>query len=299
MELSTYNAAHDDVTLRDAGHFGRFRVTGADAAALLHHLTTNDIKKLKSGEACDAALVTSKARLLDVVSVLRDDSGFLVITSPNRRAGFAPHAQKFILYRQDVKIEDVTETTHLFGVFGPNAGTVVAEIENKAATTRLPFGGFWLFGGEDLGARLRASGKPFVDGDTYNVLRVEAGIGAAGLEIGEDFNPWEANLDANLSLSKGCYNGQEVIARLNTYKKVKQKLKGLKLAAPIPMGQACALKVNGRTVGAISSSVESPRLGAIALAYVRSTHAVAGTPVEVERAEETQTATVADLPFIA
>lgn len=327
MNITTYNSAHDDAAWRDMSHFGRFHFTGVDAAALLHHLTTNEVKKLRAGQGNDTALVTSKGRLLDITTIYRQDEaaggGLLVLTSPNRREMFKPHASKFILYRQDIHIEDVTAKGAFFGLFGPNAAAVLAplsdaiaeaplnapvqvQIEGELAwvarTARLPYvTGFFVWSDSPaLRGWVEKSGKPQADGDTYNVLRVEAGIPAAGFEITDEINPWEANLSAMISLHKGCYNGQEVIARLNTYKKIKQNLRGLKLVAPIPMGERCTIMAGGRKAGFVTSSIESPRFGAIGLGYVRNAHKETGNSVEVLRGENSETveeATVADLPF--
>ncbi len=321
MNTDTYSAAREAAVWRDMSHFGRFAVGGADGGALLHHLTTNDIKALRPGAGCDAALLTSKARLLDVLSVFRRDDDFLVIASPNRRAMFAPHAQKFILYRQDVRIEDITDASALWGLFGPATPQFLESIGagdmpdaplntpqkinhdgaefHIARTSRLPLPGLLLWSDEPvkLSELARGSGLPICDNETYNTLRVEAGVAVAGLEVSEDINPWEAGLDSAISLHKGCYNGQEIIARLNTYKKVKQRLRGLKLQSAIPMGERAALECGGRNAGFITSSVLSPRFGPVALAYVRGDYASAGQQVEVVRGDERQSATVADLPF--
>lgn len=319
----TYKAAHDSAVWRDMSHFGRFACSGSDAATLLHHLTTNDVKGLRTGSGCDAALVTNKARVLDWLTIYRLEDRFIVLTSPNRRDVFAPHAQKFVLFRQQIVIEDVTDTTALFGLFGPCAGEVLerfgaASILEKplnehhyfavdgvnimmSRTSRLPGTGV-LLGAEDaagLRCVVQDSGYALCDNETYNVLRVEAGVPAAGLELTEDINPWEARLDDFISLHKGCYNGQEVVARLNTYQKVKQRLSGLKLAQPIQMGQSTRLQADGRDVGFITSSVESPRFGPIAMAYVRGDFQEPGQQVGVlgKDGAVVQTATVVELPF--
>jgi folate-binding protein YgfZ len=321
MNNDIYNAAHESAVWRDMSHFGRFRVAGTDGGQLLHHLTTNDIKGLRPGLGCDAALVSSKARLLDLLTVFRQSAGYLVITSPNRRAMFKPHAQQFILFRQDVRVEDITETTALFGVFGPQAQRVleaagiildasldaVQTVDRDGAlvfvarTKRLPLDGFllWSEQKEKLTHLVQESGAPLCDNETYNVLRIEAGIPVAGLEVTEDINPWEANLNAEISLHKGCYNGQEVVARLNTYKKVKQRLRGLRLekSLPLPMGERASLLAGERGAGFISSSTVSPRFGPIALAYVRGDYTGAGQQLQLTWKDETQTATVVDLPF--
>jgi folate-binding protein YgfZ len=288
MNLETYNRALADFGWRDMSHFGRFRVSGADAAALLHHLTTNDIKGQSIGEAREAVMITNKGRVQDWLTVIRTGrEEFLVVTSPNRREIFAPTARKFILFRQIVEIEDVTGREGLFGLFGPNAAAAAGE--GAVSTLRLPGGGFLA----------RGTASPTwgaaCDNETFNVLRIEAGLPVTGLELTEDVNPWEADLDAAISLAKGCYNGQEIIARLHSYKKVKQGLMGLKLER-VPADARPALRSGGKDVGVLTSAVNSPRLGAIGLGYVRNDWQAVGTELEVGGAEA-QTAQVVELPF--
>jgi len=311
--MNIYETARAATVQRAMNHWGRFRVTGQDAAALLHHVTTNDIKKLKAGTGCDAALVTSRGRIMDLLSIWRDAEGYTVLTSPNRRAVFAPHARTFVLYRQDVTIEDVSDNGHWRALFGPTAadtlrkaGLAVPE-NNAVATTstattdastggstgavhvartgRLPGGGYFVWSAEPP-----AFDVPECDNDSFNVLRVECGIPIAGLELTDARNPWEANLGESISLAKGCYNGQEIIARLNTYQKVKQRLVGVKLPAvvetPVPLKHA------SRDAGILTSAVLSPRFGPIGLAYVRGAHELGA---ELQASE--QTITVVDLPF--
>lgn len=306
--------------IRSFSHFGHFRVSGKDAAALLHHLTTNDINSLQPGQGCEAVLVTGKARCLDVLTILRLEEEFLVITSPNRRAMFAPHANGFIVFRQDVKIEDVTGQISSIGVFGPETETVLTEqlaleqlpeekkflrVEvnntpvNILRTSRLPHGGFLLITNSSETARHIQNNfeLPECSNEIYNILRVEAGVPVAGLEITETHNPWEANLGGMISLHKGCYNGQEIIARLNTYDKVKQHLKGLRLSREIPADAAMSLSHDGKNAGEITSIVASPRHGNIALAYIKKTCEPAGTHLKVLFNGSETDAEVADLPF--
>ncbi len=321
---ASYSAALENAAWRPLSHFGRFRVAGRDAATLLHHLTTNDIKTLRAGHGSEAALISAKARLLDWLSIYRDGEGFLVVTSPNRREIFAPHARKFILYRQEVQIEDITEQSAMWGLLGPDALKVLFTLVGReltlknghfasieidgvgccfACTPRLPQG-FWLWSNDREGMQriVTKSGLPMIDDATYNILRVEAGVPVAGLELSEEINPWEACLDAAISLHKGCYNGQEVVARLNTYQKISKRLCGLSLASPIPNGARAELKDGERVAGWISSSVVSPRCGPIALGFVRGDWQAKGTVLKVlwdasgGTREETQ-ATICTLPF--
>lgn len=320
MNLSAYHAAHEAAAWRPLSHFGRFHVSGRDAATLLHHLTTNDIKGLRSGAGCDAALISAKARLLDWLSIYRVDDGFVVVTSPNRREMLAPHARKFVLYRQQVEIEDITEQSAMFGLLGPDALKVLCELvgadialdNNRfanvevdgvpisvARTSRLPEQGIWLWSrqGEASQRIVGQSSCPSVDDATYNILRVEAGMPVTGLELTEEINPWEARLDTSISLSKGCYNGQEVVARLNTYQKISKRLCGLSLEAPLAMGTRAELKDGERVAGWISSSVQSPRYGPIALGFVRGDWQAPGSSLKVLCEGNESRATVQSLPF--
>ena len=292
--MNSYSAGQSAAVWRNLSHFGRFRFAGADAATLLHHLTTNNIKALKPGDVSETVLINHKGRVLDWLTILRRDNDFLVITSPNRRAILKPHAERFILFRQDVIIEDITDSTNLWGGFGPQSATVIGENEAHFATKRLPGGGFFVLDSAD-------SHTPLCDDETYNLLRVEAGLPVAGLELTESINPWEAGLDFAISLDKGCYNGQEVIARLHTYKKIKQGLTGLKLERAIPMSQLAVapvkLQANGRDAGFITSSVQSPRFSAIALGFVRGDWQTPGQELTAQSPDGAQTATVCELPF--
>ena len=298
MNITLYNAAYDNALWRDMTHFGRFSVSGKDAAQLLHHLTTNDIKGLKIGQNCEAALITSKARMLDLVSVFRRENDFLVVTSPNRREMFAAHLRSFVLYRQDVTINDMTESGALFGLFGSQTNRVLDNANAEflvTPTSRLPLNGVLVQSDsrDELAQFVRQSDVPLCDNETYNVLRVESGVPATGLELTEDVNPWEAGLNHAISLNKGCYNGQEIVARLNTYQKVKRSLRGLKLSGEETV--STKLKADGKDAGFVTSRVVSPRFGAIALAYVRGDYAENGTVLQVE--DSSQTGVVCDLPF--
>ena len=308
MNLAVYHAAHEGAVWRDMTHFGRFRVEGRDAATLLHHLTTSDIKRLCPGQSCDAPLISNKARVLDWLTIARDESGFTVITSPNRREMLVPHARRFILFRQDVTLREVSGVGNLYALFGATLPDTTAQFQAEAIqsvpTQRLPGNGLWLWSedGAALSRGIASLGIPACDPTTFNVLRVEAGVPVAGAELTEEVNPWEANLGAHISLAKGCYNGQEIVARLNTYQKVKQKLCGLRLDAPLAFapGDRLALQAAGKDAGFLTSAVESPQWGPIALGYVRTNLQTAGqrlTLLSADPPREATEATVVELPF--
>ena len=316
--MNVYETAHSGAVWRDLSHFGLFSVSGADAAHLLHHLTTNDIKGLKIGQGCDTVLVNNKARVLDLLTIWRCENNFIVITSPNRRAMFAAHAQKFVLYRQDVKIEDMTDVSGMLGIFGADVHRVLDAIgfdnledetnlvqrtvndgeTSLVRTARLPLYGFlmWSENRAALHQLLQYSGALQCDNATYNILRIEAGLPVTGLELTEDYNPWESGLNGAISLHKGCYNGQEIIARLNTYQKVKQYLRGVRLQHIVNELPA-KMTHEGREVGVLTSNALSPRFGAIGLAYLRNEFVETGKELQIRDGETSQNAIVCDLPF--
>ena len=148
---------------------------------------------------------------------------------------------------------------------------------------------------------LTAEGVVPMGEETAEILRIEAGICGYGAELTEAHNPWEAGLDAAIHMDKGCYIGQEVIARLDTYDKVKQHIVGILLGDDAPPSAGDGVFAGDRQVGQVTSAARSPGLErAIALAYVRSAWCAPGTTVAVSGSSETdgQSGQIAALPFV-
>ena len=141
------------------------------------------------------------------------------------------------------------------------------------------------------------AGFAALDETQYDLLRIEAGLPASGRELSQEYTPLETGLAGGISESKGCYTGQEIIARQITYDKVTQRLCGVRLEQPAPTGQR--LWVDGRPAGTLTSTAISPRFGAIALAVAKRPYDQPGTHVLVgETAESGQTGLIAPIPFI-
>jgi folate-binding protein YgfZ len=138
--------------------------------------------------------------------------------------------------------------------------------------------------------------RGLVEGDleTLEILRIEAGTPRLGRELGEEVLPQEAGLDHAVSTTKGCYTGQEVMARIRTYGQVKHRLVGLRVEADAPPAPGTPLEVEGARVGEVTSAALSPHAGAIALGYLRRPHDEPGTRVRAGGAS----AQVARLPFV-
>ncbi len=317
-----YRAARERAGLVDLGSVGRVRMRGEDALDLLHRLSTQDLHALQPGESAGTVLTSEKGRIIDLLSVLRFDDHLLLLTSADRQGQVIEWLDRYTII-EDSELEDVTGSTDLFGVLGPDAVDVATAAVGLPATPEPSRHVAALIAGRQVslarpgplgadgltvlvhdnadaeavrGAMLDA-GAETVSPEAFEAIRVEAGKPAYGKEIDERFNPLEAGLQAFISFDKGCYIGQEVVARLDTYDKVQRGLVGL-----IPRGDApepgARLEVDGKEAGLVTSVAYSPGLGRrIALGYVRKRHAAPGTTLGVSDGKQ-HTIEVAALPFV-
>lgn len=311
-----YHAARTGAALRDAQASFRLYMCGADHLDFLHRMTSNDFHNLQIGHGLEAVFIEQRARILDLATCYRGPDTTALILSPDSRAAILAWLDRFI-FAEALELADQTDETAMFELIGPHASQLVAHTLN-ADLSRLQdhqlldpqvVDGLWLarttgpglraFGPpttvEHLWQRLAAAGARPIGSATWEILRVEQGLPLLGRELTQDYNPWEAGLGRAIHLDKGCYIGQEVIARLDTYDKVKQHLVGLRLSTTKlpPTGQP--LRDGAREVGRITSAVHSPSLGPIALAYVRRSTCAEGTVLDADGAQ----VTVVSLPFLS
>jgi folate-binding protein YgfZ len=304
-----YRAARTDAVLADRSDLGRLLIEGADALDLLHRLTTNDILSLRPGEGTAAAFVTGKGRLIDLVTLHRLEDRLLCLTGADRGAVVAAHIDRFT-FREAVRVADASRSHGTLGLYGARAGEHAARLFGSAASGRplhhphavelagaravlartFPLGG----GGYHLTAEaadlpalkaaIQEAGGGLVEAgpECIEVLRVEAGLPSPGRELTEDYNPWEARLDDAISLTKGCYVGQEVIARLNTYKKVSKYLVRLSVSGGVPSPGAGLAREGSGAIGTLTSAARVPGEERVAaLGYVRDEDAAAAGEIEV------------------
>ena len=310
-----YHAARAGVALHEQASF-RLDMRGTDHLDFLHRMTSNDFHNLQIGHGLEAVFIEHRARILDLATCYRGPDATALILSPDSRTAIPAWLDRFI-FAEALEWADRTDETALFELVGPHAAPLVArtlnadltELQDHQLLNPQVTDGLWLartagpglraFGPpsvvEALWQRLAAAGARPIGAATGEILRVEQGLPRLGRELTQSYNPWEAGLDRAIHLDKGCYIGQEVIARLDTYDKVKQHLVGLRLStAELPATEQ-PLCDEGREVGRITSAVHSPRFGPIALAYVRRRACDAGTVLDAGEAQ----ATVVALPFSA
>jgi len=244
---------------------------GPDASALLQSLLSNDVEAAAPGGAVYALLLTPKARVISDLELYNVGDGYVLACPPAR----AELVQQTILRARFRKKVDLAPSGHVV-VWG-DAGGEVATLDTPAGPLRL------------LAERPSQLDPP----DAWEVARIEAGIPVFGREFGEDSMPAEAGLvERAVSFTKGCYPGQEPVARLHYRGHANRGLRGLQLAGPLD-GPGVVL-TGDREVGRASSPVVSPRFGPISLAVLRR---------EVEDGDEVDVAgvraVVRPLPFAA
>lgn len=254
--------------LFDQSAWGKLRVTGADRVRFLQGMLSNDVATLAPGGWCRATILNVKGRVVAVVDALQEGESILLLTEPATADKVRDVLRKHAIM-DDVEFTPVDVPAH----------RVWDSIE-----------AVWT-AGPRLGA---APGAPEAE---VEVRRVEAGLPRYGADVSEDYFPFEANLDRAISYTKGCYIGQEVVARAHARGHANKRLVGLRLDDPAAGAAApgTTLASDARPdAGTITSSVVSPELGPIALAYVHKSSWEPGTRVTLAGG---RAATVVALPF--
>jgi folate-binding protein YgfZ len=271
------------VLLREAR--GVLKLTGPDAAAYLQSQVTNEIEALEPGDGCYAALLDRKGHVQADMRVLVLAQGELWLEAES--TGFEALRRHLQTYRigREIELTDVSGGRAIVSLIGP-AGQELAGVPSpspehanslderdgtEVLTVATDLGLDLICRSEDaerLRAGLLASGAHEVSEQAAEILRVESGRPRFGLDFGPESMPAEAGIvERAVDFEKGCYIGQEPVARLHYRGKPNRRLCGLTLSAPAERGTP--LRLGDREVGALGTTVVSPRLGPIALAVVR------------------------------
>lgn len=313
-----YHAALDGAALVDETTSGRMFLRGRDRAALLHRLSTNDVERLAPGQGARTVLTTPIGRIIDLLTVHAVDGELLLLTSPEQGPAVYRHIKSNIFFNDQVTLAPIGNSHAQLALYGSAAPELLGELGAPslanlplhANTTAALAGaptmiarrpgiggqGFTLIipaeGAAAVRAALHAAGVASLGDDAFDTLRVEQGYPTFGRELSTEYIPLETGLLDAVSFSKGCYVGQEIIARMESRGRLAKRLMGLRLSAPAAPAR---LDVGGKAAGDLTSAVVSPRFGPIALAYVRTAHAEPGARVAVAGSDVT--GEVVELPF--
>jgi folate-binding protein YgfZ len=321
IEPDPYQAALYGVAFHVIPAGGYLRLSGDDRVAFLQRQTTNDIRLAQAGQTILTVLTTPTARILDVLYVLPEEATLGLITLPGRGESTARYFKSRIFFMDKVTLVDFSAELVQLDLVGPGAPALLGRlgIDSGLRSSQVISGVFAdvpfqvlahepAFGlgvrllapagdAEALQDELTAAGAFRLSDEGYAILRIEAGLPSAGAELSEDYTPLEAGLQPAISSTKGCYTGQEVVARQLTYDKVAQHLCGLRLEQPARPGERL-WAADGSPAGKVTSAVKSPRFGEIALAVARRPYHQVGQILRVgETFEAAGQARVVSLPF--
>lgn len=304
----------------DRSYWGRIRLTGADRARFLHNQTTNQIEQLSAGQGCHTVFVTSTGRTIDLATVYVLPESLLVICSPGMEQSLYDWMDRYIFFSDKVTLTNECDRTFLFTVLGEQADKAAVALGAESSIgqerfTHVPLEKFsaeesvYLSVGSDLAIEgytlwgpksaaqavwqaLLVAGVTVGDRPQWEQLRVAQGRPMPNQELTDDDNPLEAGLWHSISFEKGCYIGQETIARLNTYKGVKKRLWGIVPSAPVSVGTV--ITHEGEKIGRVTS-VAQQNSGCYGLGYIRTKAGGLGLQVDIAGVS----AQVVALPFVA
>lgn len=270
----------------DEQHYGRMRMTGADALPLLHRLTTNHMLQLATGQSCQTVLTTPIGRSMDLLNVANDHPAVWVFTSAGQGPMVYTHLKKNIFFNDKVTLAPAAQSHRQYTLYGEGATAwlstqtgidMAAVVRSGIArwhetllmrTTPLGGDGWRIL--EPIDASdgvLPRDSVPQLDAATLSLWQLEAGVPAFGSEIGIDYIPLETGLESAIHSAKGCYVGQEIIARMESRGRRAKTLERITLARVVAT-PAPLRTVSGRDAGVVTRTVQSDTLGVIGFAYI-------------------------------
>jgi len=270
-------------------------------------MTTNDLTKLVPDHGIQTVIVNEKARIIDVVMVLQGNDEAMLFGSQGTSTQITSWLKKYVI-TDDVRFADQSSQNGCIEIMGPRSAEVVEgmfsidcskwslgqwariDVDGQSATiVRMPSPcevSYWIVAENTTIDVFRevltanAASIPMLELDDYKYLRVLSGMGAYDHELSEAYNPLEAGLLHLTSFTKGCYIGQEVIARLDSYNKVKQRI--MVIVSQTEMHEGDVVMRDATPVGVITTvALSCDSSASLALAYVRGEHAVSESSIQV------------------
>lgn len=291
---------YDGVGLRDISHCGIFELKGQDVLDYLHRISTNNLKDLPKESVLRTVFTTEKGRIIDIAAVMNFDTQQLCISSGYYKLKLKGWLDKYVI-SDDVTITDTGTKYALLELLGPQAdsfamlvaGNIVNNIQPETFKVVHSEGilffihkfrdmnnktRYWFLSDQDNGRLLvnyMMNNRGLFDfnlvgEEAYNMYRIEQGIPSAPGELNDEYNPHETRLMDLVSSTKGCYIGQEVIARLGTYDKVQKVLTNVKISSAVPDRNFLLVDEKGADAGKLTSEVYSERCSSrIGMAFIK------------------------------
>ncbi len=307
----------------DRSMLGKATVTGRDRAAFLQGMLSNDVQALQPGQGCPAAFLDAHGKVVSLLAVYALEDRILLELPAGTTERFLQVIDKFLI-SEKAYLEAADEAYAILALQGPEAERILSGLSGEtldsapyshkeisiaggpvrvARRTEAVTPGFhcWTSAahGEALWTALRGAGAVPVGAQALEVLRIEAGIPLYGQDVDETVILPETRLDALVSYTKGCYIGQETVARVKYRGHVNRGLSGMVIEGDRVPSYGDAITAEDKEIGRVTSGVRSIALGKpIALGYVRREHFEPGSAVTVTVGERPVPARVAELPFV-
>lgn len=287
-----YEEAHNGAVYVDRSALGVLKFTGETRLDLLHRMSTQAVEELQSGEGAATILTTDIGRMVDRLLLYVTSDTVYAVTGENNADNVARYLLRYVFFNDDFNIEDLTDETTIFGVYGAQAQARLHPLFGDAVDLPLHHwrqlelegafvyvhksdpvtgdGYFVMCDTEDRSAveeQLLGANILPADEAAFEYLRIESGLPRFGREITEEYIPLEAGLWDDVSFAKGCYIGQEIIARMESRGRLAKQLAQLHPAAPITAGMD--IESDGRSAGTVTSAADGPQ-GPVALGYVKT-----------------------------
>jgi len=316
---SEFQSALRGTAVTDSSMFGRIAVTGRDRVDLLHRLSTNSLSGLSEGGVVSTVFVSDKGRTIDRVIVAAREDSLLLITSPGAELFLTHWIEKYTI-TEDITFDTVTDDTAMVSLIGSQvvskfisllppdtvAGgcTTIRRGETEmfaVYTTEKGIPIAHIMTGREGAAHLAEEttaipGARWIGASAYEGFRIFRGIPARPGEINDAYNPLECGLRESISFTKGCYIGQEVIARLDTYGKLRRSLAAVR-TGELLHGVPLKLLKNGAEAGMLTSLTGSAFGGAyLGLAVLRNDMGAPGDELEADADGRRVPVTVTSFP---
>ena len=293
IDQNVYEAAHQSAVWLDRNNLGMLKFSGETRLDLIHRMSTQAVNGMQSGQGKATILTTDIGRIIDRLILYCSSDTVYALTGENNAGNIARYLMRFVFFNDDFHIQDISAETTIYAVYGPQASRILgeelgfpevaiplhhwreAEIVGVPAylhrTDPINGGGYFIMcetgAAGELQQFLKETSLVAAAEADFDYLRIEAGLPRFGRELTQEYIPLEAGLWDDVSFTKGCYIGQEIIARMESRGKLAKRLVRLTPEAEVEPGSE--ITANGKKAGTITSS-RTGFNGQVALGYVKT-----------------------------
>ncbi len=287
-----YQSAHEGAILVDRSDLGMLNFTGETRLDLINRMSTQNVNDLRNHQGAATVLTTDIGRIIDRLILYAGEKTVYCLTGENNSENIAQYLMRFVFFMDDFQVDDLSDRTEIYALYGQRSTEIASELFGHLPdlplhhwlpieiggitaylhrTDPIAGGGFFLSwesaDGPLVTDHFKAVGLSPVAETAYDYLRIESGLPRFGQELTTDYIPLETGLWPDVSFNKGCYTGQEIIARMESRGRLAKRL--VRLQLPDLVERGTELTSSGKSAGSITSIKNGPA-GVLALGYVKT-----------------------------